>query len=71
MDPIDQVKKNILYLEKERLTIKIEMNILMDDMVDDRNTINNISRNHLLKVWIKKLDTLNYKIEILKTNLIL
>jgi|LakMenE18May11ns_1017448.scaffolds.fasta_scaffold8659608_2 hypothetical protein len=61
----------LLYnLKKERLLLKRDMNILMDDIMTDKNVLNNMSRNHLLKVLINKLDNLNNKIKIIESNFI-
>ncbi len=55
--------ENLLKLKKERTALKIEMNKLMDEMVEDKNTVNNICRNNVLKIQIQKLDILNDKIK--------
>jgi|688.fasta_scaffold80611_2 hypothetical protein len=62
--------ENLSKLKKERIALKIEMNKLMDEMVEDRNTLNNISRNNVLKIQIQKLDILNDKIKNIESYII-
>jgi len=62
--------ENLSKLKKERTALKIEMNKLMDEMVEDRNTLNNISRNNVLKIQIQKLDILNDKIKNIESYII-
>ena len=62
--------ENLLKLKKERISLKIEMNKLMDEMVEDMDTLNNISRNNLLKMQIQKLDKLNSKIKNIESYII-
>ncbi len=64
---IEQIKQ-LYNLKKERITLKRDMNILMDDIMTDKNVLNNMSRNHLLKILINKLDNLNNKIKIIESN---
>jgi len=54
----------------EKTELKIDMNKLMDEMMEDRDVTNNISRNYLLKILINKLDILNNKIKILESDII-
>jgi len=54
----------------EKTELKIDMNKLMDEMMEDRDVTNNISRNYLLKILIDKLDILNNKIKILESDII-
>ena len=73
LDQLEEFKNRVelLYnLKKERILLKRDMNILMDDMVSDRNALNNLSRNHLLKVLINKLDNLDNKIKNIESNFI-
>jgi hypothetical protein len=62
--------ENLSKLKKKRIALKIEMNKLMDEMVEDRNTLNNISRNNVLKIQIQKLDILNDKIKNIESYII-
>ena len=73
LEQLEEFKNRVelLYnLKKERLLLKRDMNILMDDIMTDKNVLNNMSRNHLLKVLINKLDNLNNKIKIIESNFI-
>jgi hypothetical protein len=73
LEQLEEFKNRVelLYnLKKERVLLKRDMNILMDDIMTDTNVLNNMSRNHLLKVLINKLDILNNKIKIIESNFI-
>ena len=53
----------IVKLKKERILLKIEISNLMDDILEDSDTLNNMSRNNLLKIQLQKLEKLNDKIK--------
>ena len=73
LEQLEEFKNRVelLYnLKKERVLLKRDMNILMDDIMTDKNVLFNMSRNYLLKVLINKLDNLNNKIKIIESNFI-
>ena len=69
MDKNDFINR-IVRLKKERVLLKIEISNLMDDILEDSDTLNNISRNNLLKMQIQKLDKLNAKIKNIESYII-
>jgi hypothetical protein len=56
----------IVKLKKERILLKIEISNLMDDILEDSDTLNSMSRNNLLKIQLQKLEKLNDKIKNIK-----
>ena len=62
MDKNDFINR-IVRLKKERVLLKIEISNLMDDILEDSDTLNNMSRNNLLKIQLQKLEKLNDKIK--------
>ena len=62
MDKNEYINR-IVKLKKERILLKIEISNLMDDILEDSDTLNNMSRNNLLKIQLQKLEKLNDKIK--------